>query len=360
MKRTKLGKNSNTPSLTRFFDLPNERLKHIAASEALPAIEAEGVFIQVHLQILCTDVVIDASNPVLRQTPEALDRVRVRIARNVYVRCVVDAAMTVAHPLNRIVDVGFIAEDHTLRHDSFAQMRKDRPALNVRDDASVNAPALFDSAPDCGLADCAARMRDALVFVFVVFLPAVKGLVGFDLAGELRAIAFIQHRANLVEYAPCALVGNAKFPLQLFRADTASRGSHQKDRVKPEFQGSGGILKNGAAHRMILMTAILAGISGAFSNAVMRSYLLAFWAADTVWIEPILKPLQAGRIVRKLLLKLHHRERAVGRTRSDRVVSIRLAHIQIYSRGVYLRQGDTYPVGGYSTEGVGPIGFNTY
>jgi hypothetical protein len=42
----------DAPALTDFFDPSSERLEHIVASDALTAIEAKGVFVQVHLQIL--------------------------------------------------------------------------------------------------------------------------------------------------------------------------------------------------------------------------------------------------------------------------------------------------------------------
>ena len=93
------------PRLGDFFDSTNKRLEHIMASETLAAIEPEGIFVEVHLQILRADVVVDATNPVLRQAPEPLNRVRVRIARDIYVRCVVDAPMNVPPFSDRIIDV---------------------------------------------------------------------------------------------------------------------------------------------------------------------------------------------------------------------------------------------------------------
>lgn len=44
----------------------DERIEHIASAEALSSIEAEGILVQVRLQMFGAEVVIDATNPVLR------------------------------------------------------------------------------------------------------------------------------------------------------------------------------------------------------------------------------------------------------------------------------------------------------
>src|SRR6202023_2122084 len=117
----------------------------------------------------------------------------------------------------------------------------------------------------------------ALAGVFVLFQAAVKALVHFDLARQLRAIsAFIERRADLFEHAPCSFVGNAKLPLQLLGADTATRRGHQVHRVKPEFQRRCRILKDSPAHWMFVASAELTAIRWASFGAMMLGTLLAF------------------------------------------------------------------------------------
>jgi hypothetical protein len=81
----------------------NKSLKHIASSEALSSIEPESILVQVALQVIPADVVIDAANAVLGQAPKALDRVGVRVARDINLRRVMDSLVLVAHPFERAV-----------------------------------------------------------------------------------------------------------------------------------------------------------------------------------------------------------------------------------------------------------------
>jgi hypothetical protein len=94
------------------------------ASDALTSIEAEGILIQVHLQVLRAHVVIDAANTVLSRAPEALYGVRVTVARDIDTLRMMNALMAVSHASERIVNSGFIREDDGLRHDTFTQMRR--------------------------------------------------------------------------------------------------------------------------------------------------------------------------------------------------------------------------------------------
>src|ERR1700730_7854867 len=97
--------------LNSFFDSPHERVKHIVASETLPSIEAEGVLVQICLQIFGADVVRDAANPILCQTPEAFNRVRVRIPAHVDVCRMMDAPVVEAHRTESFIEPCLIGKD---------------------------------------------------------------------------------------------------------------------------------------------------------------------------------------------------------------------------------------------------------
>src|SRR5207249_11958150 len=71
-------------------------------------------------------------------------------------------------------------------------------------------------------------------------LSADVRLVKLDFAGE-HGWFFGHQLANLVEYAPRGLVGNAKLPFQLLSGDTAARRAHQEHRVEPRGKRSGGL-----------------------------------------------------------------------------------------------------------------------
>jgi hypothetical protein len=181
--------------------------------------------------------------------------------------------------------------------------------------------------PEYGsLADSAGAEMLAFAGVFVLFKAAKNAFVHLDLAREFRAVIFLQERPNLLEHPPRALVGNANLPLKLLSTDSASRRSHQEDRVKPEFERRSRILKDCAAHWVFVVAAILTGISWTLASAMMLGDLLALRAKDTIWIEPALQPFETSRVVRELTVKVHLGERAIGYARSDRVVAIGLAH----------------------------------
>ena len=59
---------------------------------------------------------------------------------------------------------------------------------------------------------------------------------------------------------------------------------------------------------------------------MMLGDLLAFRTEDAVWIEPVLQPFEARCIVWKFAVEFHHRERAIGCVRAERVVAITFAH----------------------------------
>ena len=70
--------------------------------------------------------------------------------------------------------------------------------------------------------------------------------------------------------------------------------------------------------------------------------LLTLRTEDAIGIEPVLEPFEARCIVWKFAVEFHHRERAIGRFRAERIIAIRLAHALMCIKSTYLRQGDTY------------------
>ena len=62
-----------------------------------------------------------------------------------------------------------------------------------------------------------------------------------------------------VEHSPRGFVGNTKFPLKLFRGDTASGACHQVHRVEPEMQRRGRLVEDRTRSRMQVMSACRTG-----------------------------------------------------------------------------------------------------
>lgn len=206
------------------FDLCCKRLEHIAPAKALSAIESEGVFVQIRLQILGADVVIDATNSVLGQAPKAFNRVRVRIAINVDFSGVMHAPVRIAKAGQWLIGVRFISENGRSWQDSLAKIRQERSLLCVSDDFSDYAPATLDGSPNCLLIASlrAVRIRLFLVGVLILIPSAEKAFVALDVTRQVVNV-LVQHRTNLLEHSPRAFIRHADLALDLFGADSASR-----------------------------------------------------------------------------------------------------------------------------------------
>src|SRR5207247_2398977 len=61
-------------------------------------------------------------------------------------------------------------------------------------------------------------------------------LVGLHDPRKWGVAVLVQHGTNLVEHAPCGLVGHPKLSLQLLCGDTAPSAGHEVDVVEPELE----------------------------------------------------------------------------------------------------------------------------
>jgi hypothetical protein len=295
-------------------------------------IEAERIFIKVHLQVLGADVAVDAPNAVLRQAPEAFQRVRVRVAIDVYLRGMMDALVFVSHPLQLLVSGSFVCE-HSRRgqHMSFNQ-REDGRLSGVGYHLCDDSPLAFYRTPNSSFAYCAATRPEFLIRVLVAFLSAVEAFVCLYFARQRLIITF-QHLADQMEHSPSGLVGNANLTTQLLGRDAATSRGHDVYGVKPELQRGCGILEDSSLHRMLMASAILTSIGRALSIAMMLRNLLAFRTEDTVGIVAFNQPFQTSSIIGKLPLELHERVGAIRRSASDWLVAIRFAHELTVAQG---------------------------
>jgi hypothetical protein len=333
----------NNAILGGFLNSSDKRLEHIVSPKARATIEPERVFVQVALQVIPTDVMIDAPNAVLGQAPKAFDGVDVRVARDVDLGRMVDALVLVAEPFERVVNGVFIGKDGAVRHGALDNVREQGRGLGVRNDLRHNAALALNHSEHGSFADSARTEMLTLTGMFVFLQAAEMAFVHLNLAGKLRAIIFFQKRPNLLEHAPRALIGHADLAFQLFGADAAFGRGHQVNCVEPELQGRGRILKDSPLHRMLMVAAELALVRWAISFAMVLGDLLASGAINAVWIELSDKPLKASRVIGVIPLEFHQGIGAVGCARPDRTIAIDLAHNGYCSRRPYGRQGDNYP-----------------
>jgi len=80
--------------LSHLPDSVRKRLKHITPALGLPPVKAEGVLVQVGLQIFGAGVAINAANPILGESPETFNRVRMHVAINIDALRMIDAPVT--------------------------------------------------------------------------------------------------------------------------------------------------------------------------------------------------------------------------------------------------------------------------
>src|SRR5438552_12400866 len=63
-------------------------------------------------------------------------------------------------------------------------------------------------------------------------------------------------------------------------------------------------MEDGSRRGMNVVTAIIAGVGRATRHSVMFGHAVALLAKDAIWIEVTLEPLQTGRVVGKLAVKI--------------------------------------------------------
>src|SRR5260221_11869655 len=85
----------------------------------VPQIVAKRVFVEVGLQEFRADVVVDAADSALHQTPESFDSLGVNVAGDINLRAVTDAPMDVAEILESIVRNKIVGKHCARRQDVF-------------------------------------------------------------------------------------------------------------------------------------------------------------------------------------------------------------------------------------------------
>ena len=159
-------------------------------------------------------------------------------------------------------------------------------------------------------ADHRSLVGSASAFAFA--LASVVRLIHFDSTIESanRPTLFIgQHRTDLLEHAPRGFIGDASLALNLFCRDAAPRLRHEIDRVEPNGEGCGRLVKDRVGGRVNVMAAMIARIGWTADNAVMLCNRVARLTKDAVWVQVVAEPFKAGRIVWELFLEVFQRVR---------------------------------------------------
>src|SRR5205809_63236 len=92
---------------------------------------------------------------------------------------------------------------------------------------------------------------------------------------SLQLHIFGEQHSDLPEHAPCGFVRHSSFPLNLFCRDSASSGTHQIHRLKPNAERRSALLEDGSNERVNVMSAPITRICHASGDAVVLARLFA-------------------------------------------------------------------------------------
>jgi hypothetical protein len=133
------------------------------------------------------------------------------------------------------------------------------------------------------------------------------GFIDFDFTIQSAHWTWVvvrEHGANLLEHAPRRLVGNASLPLNLLRANSASRGCHEIDGIEPSGERRGRLVEDSASSRVNMMAALVARVRRATLHAMMLGGRFALLAVDSLWVKVLAQPLKAGHIIGEHFLEV--------------------------------------------------------
>src|SRR5579885_2627402 len=269
----------------------------------------EGVFVQVGLQIFCANAVVDAADSPLHETPESLNRLSVDGPGDIDSRSMVDAPMSVSVSLQPIVADVFIGIDGAGGQDIFLRKTVQSFASGVgshtsNDAANATRPIPLDHSHHRNFV--AALRRTTLTALTTPF-AAVVHLIHLH-RRTLQLLPLLgEQGANLTEHAPRGFVGDASLPLNLLCGDAATSGTHEVHGVEPSLERSGAFLEHGPRKWIDVIPAMVAGVSGAASDAMVLALYTALHApGNAIWPALFFDVLKARIVIRELAVKVRH------------------------------------------------------
>lgn len=277
----------------------NEHRLHIET-----AVVTKRILIQVGLQVVTANVVINATDPALNQTPESFDGVRVNVSDNVDLLAVVDSLMLVAACVKAIVRRIVIGKDHRAWKHMFSDESPQSILLHVGGDERADFALALNHPDDRRLfgAASASTFRSAAEVSFVHLNLAPE-------SSDWSTLVVGQHRANLLEHAPCGFVCDPSLPLNLLCRDTATGSGHEVYSIEPSRERGRGLVKDRVGGGVNVMAAMVARVRRATLDAMMFGGRFARLAKDAIRIKAILQPFQTGGIIRELFLEVFQRVR---------------------------------------------------
>lgn len=242
---------------------------------------------------------INTTYSTLYEAPKALYGVGVGIADNVFARSVIAPFMSETVGLDGIIDRILIRVDNSAFGNVLIDKRHDGRAFgisnNIRGDFAL---PLGDTNYGC-LALCTTP-------TFTRPFTANISLVNFDFILE-HTFALVKKFADLLEHAPCCLIGYTRSSLKFFSRMTATSSSHPKHGLKPYFERGAGLMKDRSSSWVNFMSAKVTFVARSFSYFVMLCYSLANRTLNAAREAVVFKPFQTSIVIREFFLKVFER-----------------------------------------------------
>lgn len=151
-------------------------------------VEPECELVNVAVKVFRTRVVIDAMQPALHDSPNALYAVRGDVSAHVFARAMVDRLAVEKQSVQAVISRRVVGMKRGTGFDVGMDSAMQGCRINVRDMHSDGAPATLTHSEDGGLSHSAAPLVQPLADVFIPLLAANIGLIdlhdsaqGFDL-----------------------------------------------------------------------------------------------------------------------------------------------------------------------------------
>jgi hypothetical protein len=221
-------------------------------------IEPKREFINVPTQMLPADVMIDAVQSALQNSPHALDRVDTGVVADEFTRAMVNRLMPVKQAVKLAVGLGFVGIDYRAWLHTPVDSRSKINSVGRLNRIGNGTPATLAETDDGSLSNGTASHVEFLALVLITLFPTDVSFVNFDDTSEFNK--FLATRfPKPMEKKPGRLLGNADLLRKLKRGNTLSGSDQQIHSVKPLVKWDVGPLKDGSrANGEVFLTGIAA------------------------------------------------------------------------------------------------------
>ena len=245
-----------------------------------------------------------APNTPLEHGPEGFQPVHMNVAARIFLASMVDHLVVIPEVLEDAIRGPFVGRNARTSLDALEDRRNKALTGSVRNNLGKDLAVTLKDTHNDGLALGPASG------VSLLFAPAHTADISFvnlNMAGQ-RGIAVNGTHiiTDDMRHAERRGIGNPKLALKFLGGNAVARRAEQIHGVKPLLQRRMGTVEGRPDHRVNVMAAPRAGISGLFLDANKPAFLVALGAIKNFAVAQFHKVIQTGVVVGKLLHKVHY------------------------------------------------------